>query len=399
MGSHFLQRVVLKNYKSIAACDVRLGSLTFLVGPNGSGKSNFLDAVRLVADALQTRLDQALRERGGIDEVRRRSTGHPHNFGVRVDFVLPDGSHGHYAFEIAARSGGNFEIKRERFSVGALLFGHHHFEVSSGKVIGCSVDRAPRAMPDRLYLANLSGVEGFREAYDALAQMGFYNLNPNAIREFQAPDPGKNLVRDGGNLASVLGRLETEEPEIKSRVEDYLAEIVPGVRGVERIAVANKETLQFRQDVKGAARPWRFYANSMSDGTLRALGVLVAVFQGGTARRTLFVGLEEPEAALHPAAAGVLLGALRDASRRTQIVATSHSPDLLDSVEDHELLAVSADEGITTIGPMDEASRSAVRDALYTPGELLRLRQIEPDESACRLDPLQLDLFTLEAAR
>src|SRR3954468_7995627 len=62
----FLRRVVLSNYRSIAACDVRLGPLRFLVGPNGSGKSNFLDALRFVADSLQTSVDHALRERGGI---------------------------------------------------------------------------------------------------------------------------------------------------------------------------------------------------------------------------------------------------------------------------------------------------------------------------------------------
>ena len=50
----FLTRVRIKNYKSIAACDVKLGNLAFLVGPNGSGKSNFLDALRFVADMLNT---------------------------------------------------------------------------------------------------------------------------------------------------------------------------------------------------------------------------------------------------------------------------------------------------------------------------------------------------------
>jgi hypothetical protein len=37
----FLTRVVLRNYKSIGYCDVRLNPLTYLVGANGSGKSNF----------------------------------------------------------------------------------------------------------------------------------------------------------------------------------------------------------------------------------------------------------------------------------------------------------------------------------------------------------------------
>lgn len=71
--SVFLRRVLLKHYKSIANCSVQLGPLNFLVGPNGAGKSNFLDALRFVTESLNTSLDHALRERGGIREVRRRS--------------------------------------------------------------------------------------------------------------------------------------------------------------------------------------------------------------------------------------------------------------------------------------------------------------------------------------
>jgi hypothetical protein len=69
--STFLTRIRLQNYRSIAACDFRLGPLRFLVGPNGSGKSNVVDALRLVADSLNTTLDHALRDRGGIQEGTR----------------------------------------------------------------------------------------------------------------------------------------------------------------------------------------------------------------------------------------------------------------------------------------------------------------------------------------
>src|SRR5436853_1945700 len=86
--STFLTRVLLENYKSIARCDVTLGPLTFLVGPNGSGKSNFLDALRLVSESLRSSLDHALRDRGGIKEVRLRSGGHPTHFGLRLEFRL-----------------------------------------------------------------------------------------------------------------------------------------------------------------------------------------------------------------------------------------------------------------------------------------------------------------------
>jgi len=83
----FIQRVCLRNYKSIAACEVCLRPLTILVGPNGSGKSNFLDALLFAADALRYSLDHALRDRGGIQQVRRRSGGHPNHFGMRLEFT------------------------------------------------------------------------------------------------------------------------------------------------------------------------------------------------------------------------------------------------------------------------------------------------------------------------
>jgi len=94
----FLTRVLLENYKSIASCDVALGPLTFLVGPNGSGKSNFLDALRFVADALRSSLDHAIRDRGGIPEVLRRSPIPSTHFGGRFEFRLRSRERGFYAF-------------------------------------------------------------------------------------------------------------------------------------------------------------------------------------------------------------------------------------------------------------------------------------------------------------
>ena len=154
-------------------------------------------------------------------------------------------------------------------------------------------------------------------------------------------------------------------------------------------------TLGFRQEVRGAKHPWRFLANSMSDGTLRALGVLVALFQGngtGSERRGL-VGIEEPESALHPAAAGALMDCVLQASQSTQIVVTSHSADLLDSdaIPASSILAVLSEHGETKIGPLDEAGRSMLKEHLFTAGELLRMDQLRPGPNL--RSPNQLELF------
>lgn len=397
--SVLLHRVTIRNYKSIAACKVDLTDLMFLVGLNGSGKSNFLDALRFVADALRTSLDHALRERGTIREVRRRSVGHPNHFALRLDFSLPTGQRGHYAFRIGARPGGGYEVQSEECCVG-VMNSAHHFLVESGKVVSASFAPAPAAVPDRLFLVAVSGIPEFRPIFDALSRIEVYNLDPRKIAEMQKPDPGDILRRDGSNAASVLHRVS---PEIHERIGEKLSQIVPGVSGAETRTLGQQETIEFRQTVKGQQYPWKFLASAMSDGTLRAFGVLLAVFQAASARDAdaapLLIGLEEPEMALHPAAASMLLSALREGARHCQILVTSHSPDLLDNADIpvEQLLAVESIEGSSGIGPVDEGSRTILRDRLATPGELLRQSQLAPDRSSIRevSDERQLKLFDL----
>jgi predicted ATPase len=393
--STFITRVVLENFKSIPRCDVGLAPLTFLVGANGSGKSNFLDSLRFVADSLRTSLDHALRDRGGVKEVRLRSSGHPTHFGIRLEFSLPSGQRGFYAFRIGALEKGRYEVQREecRFSSSQALGAEVRYLVRSGSVESTSVQVAPAAVGDRLYLVNASGLPEFRPVYEAFSNMGFYSLNPDRIRDLQPPDASGLLTRDGSNIASVLGEIATQSPAVKSRIEEYLAKVVPGIREVDVKPIGPKETLEFRQQMAGAKYPWRFLAANMSDGTLRGLGILVALFQSENGRRIPLVGIEEPEIALHPAASGVLLDALREASHRTQVLVTSHSPELLDNekISSDSILAVLADQGLTRIGPLDELGKSALRDRLYTPGELLRMDQLRPDLES--QSSRQMDLF------
>src|SRR5579864_3375177 len=150
MTSTFLTRIRLKNYKSIATCDVRLGPLRFLVGPNGAGKSNFLDAMRFVTESLRTSLDHAMRDRGGIGEVRRRSAGHPTHFETTLYFQLPGGESGEYGFRIGALPEGGFEIQYEICKVHPPdpLAPTHHFIVEKG-VVRDSSQTGPNATKDR----------------------------------------------------------------------------------------------------------------------------------------------------------------------------------------------------------------------------------------------------------
>jgi len=109
------------------------------------------------------------------------------------------------------------------------------------------------------------------------------------------------------------------------------------------------------------------------------------------------IGIEEPETALHPAAAGALREALERASEKTQVLVTSHSPDLLDdsSIEADNILVVSGDRGETRIAEIDPASKSAIQKHLFSAGELLRMDQLASDPAALfGPEQGQLDLFS-----
>lgn len=399
-----VQRVVVRNYKSIELCDVTLGSLTVLVGRNGAGKSNFLDALRFVADGLRTSLDHAIKARGGIDSVRRRSTGHPRNFAIQLRLALPGGASATYGFEIQALEKGGFFVRSER-----LQFADTYFRIERNErrgaletrspprelVFRASLANMPLPVDDRLYLVTASGFPEVRPVYDALLALGFYSFDPRTMRDPQTPDAGELLHQDGSNIASVIGRLERDEPEAMQRVVEYLGKIVPGIERVQQVRRGAWETIEFHQEIKGASSPCRFEALSMSDGTLRAVGGLVAIMQHFEGRSPVrLVGIEEPETALHPGAVAVLTDALHEAALRTQVIVTCHSPDVLDHIDpEHDgLFVVQSNEGVTTVARVDPASRELMKDHLRTPGELLRLDLLAQDPEDLRRQQ-QTDLF------
>ena len=397
MDRRLLTRVMLRNYKSIAACDVSPAPLSFLVGPNGSGKSNFLDALRFVADALRSSLGDALSERGGIGEVLHRSeAGVAHDFGIRFDF-RSSGVKGRFALDIGAQPGGGYVVLGEECSLARPDGGSiDSYRVEAGRVVESTIRHPPACTRDSLYLRNVSGLPEFGPACDALSGMAIYNLDVGSLRALQPPESAALLKRSGSNLASVLRDLGSRSPDRKEAVEEYMAIVVPGLAGVDVCTVGPSLALQFRYAASGGeGAPRRFFANGMSDGTLRALGALVALFQGDDDGRSAgnpsLVGIEEPEGALHPGVMGALGEALSDASERVQVLVTSHSADLLDNdaIRESAILAAASRHGRTMIGSLDRAGRSALHKRLFTAGELLRMDQLRPESDLGSMSPGQ----------
>ena len=67
-----------------------------------------------------------------------------------------------------------------------------------------------------------------------------------------------------------------------------------------------------------------------------------------------------------------------EASGRTQVIATSHSPDLIDRLPVGAVRAVKIQDRCTVVGPISEEQGKAVMENLFTLGELHSMEGLTP---------------------
>ena len=373
----FVRRVRVKNYRSIADCDVSLGPLTVLLGFNASGKSNFLDVLRFVADALENSPPQAVAHRGGLETLLHRtpdSTAESFEIWLDLSLHLPKTDEdvaATYGFEIASDPGTEFgplRVLREAGTVGSLRL---------------PLDASGRTSRLRLPASAIDEDEPQAVLESALRAMRFYELDSTVLRDLDEKATGQpSLGSAGEHLGPVLGELARDRIG-KERFDAYVSALVPGALGVDERREGRYSTVQARFRAGDGDGEDVFLREALSEGTVRAAGVLAALFQPPAfAGRIPLVGIEEPEVALHPAGVGALYEALDDASARTQVIVTSQSSDLLDSeyARLEHVRAVANVDGVTHIGAVDAAGQAIVEKGLMSISELHRSGQMRPEQ-------------------
>ena len=392
-----LRKMHLKRFRSFPSAEVELDNPVFLVGRNGSGKSNLADAFDFLAEVMTRPLQAVFDRRGGVAAVgtvhRRTSTsGRSGDLGLMVELENPDQetTWAKYAFELHDRGTSGFEILREqcivRWRDGSLdWFDRHGEELRSS---AGSLD--PALEENDLVLPLIGGDRRFRPVRRFLSEMRVYRIEPAVLREMQDPDGGFRLRSDGSNAASVLREIEREVPGDRDSLLDLLEDIVPGLVDVKSKQYGNKLSLEFVQKWT-ESKQVTFEAFNMSDGTLRILGLLAAVFQPSDPSVLV---IEEPEASMHPGALGPILDLLRHASRFMQVIVTTHSPDVLDVgwIEDRHLRLVDWEEGETRVAPISAAAARALVEVPMGAGELLRANALTAADPPSA-DPRRLGLF------
>lgn len=394
-----ISRLIIKRFRSIPSDSIDFGNPTFFVGRNGSGKSNLSDVFSFLADAMVMPLHAVFDKRGGIASVRNRTSGssYPPNLGIGVIFnaINEDIQSGRYAFEIRALPNYGFEVVQEQCIVNKKDGTHLFFDRKKGQ-LRCNVAGvSPSIEKSSLLMPAVGGVAEFSPIFKCLSTMRVYAIEPTKIREMQDPESGVSLRADGSNAASVLQEIERRAPDEVETICSILASIVPNTTKVKSTKHGKKLSLQFQQDW-GSKVKLRFEAFNMSDGTLRALGLLMAVYQKPTPS---LIAIEEPESTIHPGALGAILDLISHASKKCQVVVTTHSPDLLDAswISEENIRIVSWHEGASHLSQLAAESKGALKDHLMGAGELLRSNALRAEyvPGLFATDTHQPDLFEI----
>lgn len=315
-----ITRLKLRNWKNFREAEATLGWRAFLIGPNASGKSNFLDALRFLRDVAAFGLTHAVDDaREGVSALRCLSARRYSSIDVEVDLEIA-GEAWTYRLVVTQDNRKRPLIEEETVKRG-------------GKTILTRPDKDDNQDPLRrtqTALEQISANVDFRPVAEFFRSISYQHLLPQVVRDPRGFSP--KPIQDDPYGRDFLIRLWQTNARVR---QSRLKKIVRALQ----IAVPQLADLKPEIDERGtphligAYSHWRpnearQTESQFSDGTLRLLGLLWAVFEGSGP-----LLLEEPEISLHPEVVRLLPSMFARINRQRkeprQFIISTHSREML----------------------------------------------------------------------
>ncbi len=357
--------LTLKNYKNIVADGIGLNNLNVIIGPNGSGKSNFIGVLRFLKDCLIstpdksggiTSFEEAIEKLGGKRILDKTVASHE-SVNLGFIFKLSEGKILFFDLDIWE------DIISEESLYSPGIAGTDKFcfyKVNIDFDKGCDVSVYNDSTQKESHIETLSDIPNNqlmlsmipellesskfspentpvykvrRKIIDSVSGWRFYNANDMNVTAIRVSEPKIGpgdmfLEPSGENLPLVLDNLIQKDFEFEERINNAMKQILPQTRKIRPIRLGRLAlTVEWYFD--GMKEP--FYLDEMSDGTVRML--CWAVILHSPIPPSLLV-IDEPEMGIHPSWLPILAEWIKTASERTQIIVSTHSPDLLDHFTD-----------------------------------------------------------------
>jgi predicted ATPase len=440
-----LTRIEIDGFKSFRNFELDVPPFLVIIGRNAAGKSNLFDAIQFLAGlAGDPVLEAAHQMRGDIVDLF-----HQHTDGSRVDKITfavevllsrsvtdafgdtAEVSHSRLRYELM--------IERRPFAVGGgmrpyvvresarrirkaddkwtevhVASGHRRsivvYSSAAAELLETEQDelgrpvfsirqqgnqgrkrKLPATAATATVLSSLTTATEFPLLYALKRELQSWrllHLDPSALRTPDAYEDPDSLAPNGAHLANALRYLATEtatEDRPEGVLNDLSADVAAVIPGVVRVRMAEDDARRQRQVEVVTRDEAPFSARVASDGTLRAIALLAALYDPRGAGLICF---EEPENGIFPQRLAQFVRYLRTLVERalasrdtganqrlTQLILSSHSPAIL-----------------RALAPKGVNGRT---DAIYL-DVVTRVRKGEPQSRVTRYRPIGGDQLTLD---
>jgi predicted ATPase len=342
-----LSKLRIQHYKSLFDTEVNLEPLTVFIGPNGSGKSNICEALAILSDFLQRLIDTGDNP-ANIKDFFERSLQVVSKNKPSIESKFWHGKSDYLSFETSTfpKTENNLPEKSENLLELSVHFDYPQQNVSM-KITGNASNGSDRYTPNlRQFL--VSNKYPNSPIANALRKIGIYDFAPVNLSS-NTPSTG-SMERTGQGIAYALVDILHANRKSFDELEERLTRLVPNI---QRIALPRANNQTFLLELIDRYSQHHIPASDISDGTLRILAFLTALYQEDTPSIICF---EEIENGVHPWLLHKMMELLKTVStegitgKPVQVLITTHSPVLLNYVEPHQVRAVELDnEGKTQV--------------------------------------------------
>jgi predicted ATPase len=347
-----LAKLRFQHYKSLFDTTVDLEPLTVFIGPNGSGKSNICEALAVLSNFLQRLLNDSSANQPIIPF-----------FANSLQSVSKDEKSLESKFWHGKSDSLDFEIylaKTSKNIFGLIVtLDYLKQNISIGILPIDRLNRSQGIRPQKqldLIHSNIESLRGFliKIGYansplaDALRKVNVYDFAPIDLSQ-NVPSNSMGMERTGKGIADTLLDILLDNRQGFNELEERLVTLVPNIKRISLQRSSQTVSLELVDKYSEHHIP----VSDISDGTLRILAFLTALYQKDTPSIICF---EELENGVHPWLLHKMMELLKIVStegingKPVQVLITTHSPVLLNYVEPYQVRAVELDsEGKTQV--------------------------------------------------
>jgi predicted ATPase len=351
-----LEKLTIKNFKSIREQTLALGPLNIFIGGNGSGKSNLIQVFKFLREILNQNLAGYTATKGGADTLlyfgRKRS--------LEMEFFL-EFAEGHTsnAYDVKLRGADDDSLiisSEVAFYQNKQTHPHKPYDRPITSYAKESRLKNDKHICTSQVISDLDSyrVYHFHDTSDTAAVKGTVEVEDNRALRPQAE-----------NLAAFLYWMQQKKPDHYANVQDTVRQIAPFFEEF-RLAPRALDESKIRLEWKEKGSDAYFKASSLSDGTLRFICLATLLLQPDLPAVVL---LDEPELGLHPAAVTLLADLLSSAATRTQVIVATQSVTLVNQFEQDAVWTVDRGGDQSIFRHLKDEDMSAWLDG-YALGEL-----------------------------